>query len=629
MKTANIILVLIFVSMIVSSIAVAADEGFVEKRISDTTAGSDSLSVFELVKDWRILSLIVIMLTGALVSLAIMFGKSFEMPDLIAWGNTELTQIFATAMIILLIIPIVSFLDYLLVDVVNSSNVPGLSCNLAENCAVKTADAYINNIIDSAKKSSSDILEQAESAGQKGTQRVGGFGTSVILPPLLQASYSTSPSAGYMIYLDRYNVVLEHFGTIFVVLISQQFFISQIVFKIAPAILLLGIVLRSFFVTRKVGGLMMAIGIGVLYVLPLMYVFDWYTLNITLYGDSSAALSNAQCPVECKLSPPIAYSSDSTGLKKYSSASDIFNQLGMDISDPAVAAAVEPSMADLTGVIDGSKERAVIGSTEIISCENTSYTSFGYCPKSCRERPYPLSQECTSYNETSFIEKACNYVKEECVVIRLAQRDPVQEARCKPECQTIPPLKINCDNQGTYDGKPGSCLLSKHYCRAARYNSPDDRFVNCEESITITDDDNPDESYQFVLSKNAWACPASTTASQSCVYVLPNQNLIDSNACKSCLFVPQTYTFNPPVQTNCADLCGRNNGGPPKVSPVDFAQITKEGMVGPPDVKNAASLILPAYILPLLNIAVTLMFIRSLSVMLGGDIEIPGVSKIL
>jgi hypothetical protein len=37
---------------------------------------------------------------------------------------------------------------------------------------------------------------------------------------------------------------------------------------------------------------------------------------------------------------------------------------------------------------------------------------------------------------------------------------------------------------------------------------------------------------------------------------------------------------------------------------------------------------LPAYVLPLFNIVATLVFIKGLSTILGGDIEIPGISKV-
>jgi hypothetical protein len=53
-----------------------------------------------------------------------------------------------------------------------------------------------------------------------------------------------------------------------------------------------------------------------------------------------------------------------------------------------------------------------------------------------------------------------------------------------------------------------------------------------------------------------------------------------------------------------------------------------EGNIGKPEIVNVGKLMVPGYLLPLFNILVTLMFIRSVSKMLGGDVDIPGLSKV-
>ena len=47
-----------------------------------------------------------------------------------------------------------------------------------------------------------------------------------------------------------------------------------------------------------------------------------------------------------------------------------------------------------------------------------------------------------------------------------------------------------------------------------------------------------------------------------------------------------------------------------------------------PEIQEVSKLMIPAYVLPLFNIVATLIFIKGLSAFLGGDIEIPGLSKI-
>jgi hypothetical protein len=62
--------------------------------------------------------------------------------------------------------------------------------------------------------------------------------------------------------------------------------------------------------------------------------------------------------------------------------------------------------------------------------------------------------------------------------------------------------------------------------------------------------------------------------------------------------------------------------------PSAYTKIDEEGLVGTSEIKNVSKLMVPAYLLPLFNIVATLIFIRTFSGMIGGDIEIPGISKI-
>jgi hypothetical protein len=124
-------------------------------------------------------------------------------------------------------------------------------------------------------------------------------------------------------------------------------------------------------------------------------------------------------------------------------------------------------------------------------------------------------------------------------------------------------------------------------------------------------------------------CPANLDANKSCVYILPSDDVIEKN-CSGCIFVPRAYTFNPPILTaeDCSALCQKNPTGPPKISPSEFTKRSQEMMYGDDKIKGVAALILPAYVLLILDVTITLMFIKTFSPILGGDIDIPGIEKI-
>ena len=102
---------------------------------------------------------------------------------------------------------------------------------------------------------------------------------------------------------------------------------------------------------------------------------------------------------------------------------------------------------------------------------------------------------------------------------------------------------------------------------------------------------------------------------------------VPRTACEMCLYSEDAYLYDPPIQTQCNDLCAPTNNLPAK-EPGEYTEIGADGLVGRNEIKNVSKLLLPAYILPLFNIVATLVFIAGLSRMLGGDVEIPGISKV-
>jgi len=70
------------------------------------------------------------------------------------------------------------------------------------------------------------------------------------------------------------------------------------------------------------------------------------------------------------------------------------------------------------------------------------------------------------------------------------------------------------------------------------------------------------------------------------------------------------------------------SSGVSKTTPASF--ITKlGGAEGGGEEKNVGVLMLPAVILPLFNIVIIISFVRILSPVLGGEVEIPGLAKLI
>jgi hypothetical protein len=695
-------------------------------------------AALDIANNWQALAILALMASAAIVGIGYAVGRGFEIPELEAWAASELSQIIVNAVIIAVLLAAMIFIDGLVVAMVSESQLPTFTCTAGQSCLQLLTDNYLSDYVNASEAGAENVLQNNVAAAEVANRRFGGYCTSIYC---LEAGYSMTDAGEKVLDQDYYAIIFEYYSSLLSFLQAQLFFVHDIAFKMAPVVLAIGIVGRSFFPTRKIGGLLMAVAIGAMLFFPLMYLFDWVTLDTTLTGDKDMDSTPSTCPAECARIPPIAYYYYNNGV------------LGTinDSSDMA-AAFVYTDTNDPDGLLNGSMVSATgsngtaMGQT-VTSCINTgvmtTYGDAGLCPQTCRVLPYPSGDPgCAMIaNQT-----LCALLAPECKINRIitVPTDTAGYAQyvaltstCPESCKVVPPMKSNCTN-GTIDPATGNdtCLESRFDCRIADLNNLSARPAPAGSST----------SSEAELCADASSCVASLVANQSCVYVMPEQGICDdlcpacpaycrldggpnlndlppdsacinstsgtliaactaciadhdscavnvtaitalkteldadalaqsppgqtgcdscpaemrltgsdlpseytsqsasgdcslddcpaqyrlqlpSSTCEACLSVPETYTYDPPLQTDCGSLCGPPQNVP-AASPQEFEAIGASGMVGKPEMQSLAALMLPAYVLPLFNIVATLVFILSLSALLGGDIEIPGLSKV-
>ncbi len=659
-------------------------------ELIETQTESSSL---ELVYNWQILAVAALVISVIIVSIAYGISIGMEMPELKAWAGTELRQIITNAVLIVILFLAVELLDVVVIAMVNTSAPAGLHCDIGESCLQKVSLAYLSDYTQSAEDGIKDVVRNNMKASAWVGRGVGIYGTSIKVG---QIGISTPLAAYYMLDVDRYHMIFEYYMGILSSLYSQKFFLSQFCFKVGPVLLALGVVGRSFFFTRKTGGLLIAVAAGVMFFFPAMYLFDWMTLDMVVQGDNALLDDPSLCPSECLIAPAIAYvGSDS--LMQVNDVYDTFNY-SADASDEVRENEREKAQQIIMGEIESAAN--LTGAT-IFSCY---YGEGGQCPQECRELPYPNSVPACSSPENQSL---CAQLDEKCKVIRYIPggTSAPEFADCPNECKIIPPLRSDCDVD--------MCLESRLDCRVAKIEDLDWR---------PTVDERVDGSER--CNEYAADCPASLTAEDTCTWIIPDTGPCDDlcvgcpsycrisggteenfaeecfdedteeylevctacpevckleaaeiaalnpvspdcvgcpiekrilgaalpeelttgacsmdscpsdyrlypprSACEECLFTPEAYTYNPPINTECGDLCKPPNNQPMK-NPGDYSTVDEDGLVGKSEIKNVSRLLIPGYLLPLFNIVATLVFIKTFSGMIGGDIDIPGISKL-
>ena len=654
----------------------------------------------EIGKNWQLLSVMALIISVILVAIAYVIGIGLEMPEMKAWAGTELVQVIANAIIIALLIVTLAFIELVVLGIAAGSNlnVPACMGAGAESvgCLQGVTDSYLSSYIDIAESNAKGVLkDNVFAAGMMGRR----IGLNCITIFCAQIGASSTIGGQYIVKTDMYMIIFDHYTNLIASMEAQKFFVDNIAFRMGPVILAMGVVARSFFVTRKLGGLLIAMAAGMMFFFPGMYIFDWVTLDNVLNGDKGGNNDAVSCPDECKAAVPLAYV---TGGDKLNNIQDIYDQFKEGDKETAQGLA-NGSVASATataGTYDGKT---------ITSCYAKANSS--QCPLVCRELPYPSVPLCL--NLTEEIPQHCADVPKLCKVVRkVVEVDPAQNSACPAECKVVPPLKSDCNTS------LGDCASSSPDCRMAHRDDLDWRpEKTCDDSF---------EGCSDIIERCNWAadCPASLTADDSCTYVMPpiglcndlcadcpaqcriggsgaaipddcpdscsdcfagctvrwstlqekddwvksnnteygtnyctscpiNMRLVGSTlpveyysgacsytkcpkdyreavpyqSCEMCLFTEESYAYDPPINTQCSDIC-KPSDNTPVSDPSAFTQIGDTGLVGLSPVQNIAKLMIPAYLLPLFNIVATIIFIKGLSDMLGGDIEIPGLAKV-
>ncbi|MCI0503209.1 hypothetical protein L0Y65_00690 [Candidatus Micrarchaeota archaeon] len=683
---------------------------------SNFTKQTEQAGLPGFIRDWRVIAISAIMTSIILVAIAYAVGIGMEIPEIRAWAGSELVQIFVTAIIIITFMVVLGLLDAIAVETAQYSGI-SMACSGGQSCLQSIAETYLGTYIDVAKEDARKIALDSIDAGSWASRRFGLYCTSIYC---LQIGATFGVNGHYVLDTDRYNIVFEYYSGILSSMEAQRFFISHISFSIGPLILAMGIVGRSFFFTRKLGGLLIAVSAGIMFILPGMYLFDWFTLDTTLTGNkANEDMGGSLCPDECKIPHSLAYvenGSQTIPLGSVKAVYDVFPD-----SQSADAQAIIAGTANTAIPAEGPYKDMTVASCMIVSDAD--------CPISCRELPYPTSLTTCMDPDAMIQQKCAALLPDKCWLRRFAGAPPAEETpslvSCPLECRVVPPMKGDCFTD------MGDCLESRPECRLFKKtgdtgdaetdfawapnpnrDASEDQYDRCEQAKDCIPSLNALESCAYVipetgqclglcegcpqvcrvfttdigklpaqcidsdtndLTASCKACPAGCKVNATYIdeaeakrvaaggeakcagcasekriiaygeampedYVTgacdistscPSDDrvAIPRTSCEQCIFTEESQIYDPPIQPDCTALCRPSDDLPTK-SPSAYTAIGGEGLVGSTDIQNVSKLMLPGYVLPLFNIVSTLVFIRGLSVALGGDIEIPGISKV-
>lgn len=385
--------------------------------------------------DWKAMGLIGVAIVCSIIALAAMVGKAFNLPEAKAFANNELKQAVISVLIIVSLIGLVSFFHEIAYLSIQEADLP-VNCNVPEPCYVAAAKYYLQTIYDTGTQYSKDNLLESIKKMRRATY---GYNINMNKIYLLFAGFSIRFNAGESLVAERHGAMFSQVSKILASIYAQRFFIDVIAFGLAPLFILLGVVLRTFFFTRKLGGLLLAIAISLFIIYPLTYAFAWYTLNVTVYGERTLAVADPACPSECTTPYPTAFfsnPSDGTlvqfptiqSMIRAGITKDNWNTGGPDLDHNGAP--------DFPGLV-ACRDLSAMGISSTVAPNSCSE-----CPDYCRDVPFPTNMPGCTYEACAACNPGCKIVRQ-----RLnCETDPACAGKCPDVCRTQIPLENKCFN---------------------------------------------------------------------------------------------------------------------------------------------------------------------------------------
>jgi len=234
---------------------------------------------------WQPLAILIILICYFAISIVYMVGRSFGMPTLVGWAKAETVQVTATAFLLAAIVLLVAFIDFEMFPALNSVygntrvlpddkpiTAPNYDDPGSDHTVFDEARAYLGSrAIVITRFFSLMFIEYSWIAMLAGTSmnlRLGSLGGGAV--QVFQF---------YKVIIDVIQTVLKLISGAVTLYFSQYIMLSVVEKSFLQVFLPLGLGMRCFSFTRKIGGAFIAIALGFYIFYPLMFLMN----NVVTY----------------------------------------------------------------------------------------------------------------------------------------------------------------------------------------------------------------------------------------------------------------------------------------------------------------------------------------------------------
>lgn len=223
-----------------------------------------------------------------------MYASFVQDDKLKVWVKSELIQLGYSAVIVIFIMAVISAVSFLAAEIPAYASMKwdlgaqwsdyvwarceDLNVEPQRPCHIRMAEDYLEILAKSTQAQATSILRYVSVLFP-----ISSIGIGFRAIPAPGGALSVSPFGGLTPTIDTLSFVFNMLMKNMIAIRAQQFAIDFMHVAFFPYMLAAGVFFRTFYFTRKLGGLFIALAIGFYIVLPLMYVF-WASVLFSFTG---------------------------------------------------------------------------------------------------------------------------------------------------------------------------------------------------------------------------------------------------------------------------------------------------------------------------------------------------------
>jgi len=242
---------------------------------------------------WETAALTALLVSFGIIAIAFAIGIGFHYRELEEWAKNEMYEIFISGLIVGTLITLINI-------------VFGISINLAGGNPLQVAHTNVTSMILETSSMFLTLLLYNIYIGALSTLKISFFIPIAILPPVvflvIRIGSVIAPWAGLSTIVGGLDSVFSVMGAMVAALLVEQALLVFIQFAMLKYFLPLGILMRTFPITRVAGGTLIAIAIGAYIVYPLAIIYSWNVYNqfkaVSTSGNPGSALEHLGLAIE-------------------------------------------------------------------------------------------------------------------------------------------------------------------------------------------------------------------------------------------------------------------------------------------------------------------------------------------